>query len=93
MRFLIIAAVLVSAPGLASSAFAETAQAPPPSPATTHQDVTVEHPDWFTEEQIPYKPCPASVVFLNGLHACLGLPRYPASRGRLTWRHRHYRVG
>jgi hypothetical protein len=40
------------------------------SPALT-QDVTQQHPEWFSEQAIPYKPCPASVVFPDERHACL----------------------
>jgi hypothetical protein len=75
MRFVIIVATSVFALASAGSVFAETAQLSSTSPATTHQDVTQEHSEWFTEEGIPYKPCPASVVFPGKRHACLGLPR------------------
>jgi hypothetical protein len=27
-----------------------------------------EHPRWFAEEQIPYQPCPSSVVLADGRH-------------------------
>jgi len=78
MRFLVIA---VSVSALATGAFAQTTQNPPtpPSPPATPATGTgldVErrgHPDWFTEPST-YKPCPASVVFANGEHACLGCP-------------------
>jgi hypothetical protein len=54
-------------------------------------DTMREHPRWFTEEGIPYRPCPAAVVFSSGRHACLGLPEYPYSitvnlRPRHLWR-------
>jgi hypothetical protein len=74
MRFVIIVAISVSALAFASSAFAETAPRSTPAPAPA-ADVTREHPECFTEEAIPYKPCPASVVFTGQRHACLGLPR------------------
>jgi hypothetical protein len=80
MRFLIIA---VSISVLATGAFAQTTQNPPtprtppaiPAPATgTGLDIERRgHPEWFTEPNT-YKPCPASVVFENGQHACLGCP-------------------
>jgi hypothetical protein len=81
MRRLAISPVLVIA--LFSVASAETtAPAPAPSapaPAAPAQsDATSEaarqHPNWFTEEGIPYKPCPCSVVFPHGRHACIGFP-------------------
>jgi hypothetical protein len=78
MRFLMITAVSVFA--LASGAFAQTdAQAPArpvaAQPSTpTQDDIERLHPDWFTEYGIPYRPCPCSVIFPNGRHACLGLP-------------------
>jgi hypothetical protein len=79
MRFLIIAAVSVSALALVPGAFAQTAQqsssppVPKPPPATTQEGTAAQHPEWFTEPNT-YKPCPCSVVFSNGQHACLGLP-------------------
>jgi len=82
MRFLIIA---VSVFALATGAFAQTAPQSAPGAQTAPQstpslatgaglDVMLkEHPSWFTEPN-SYKPCPASVVFANGQHACLGCP-------------------
>lgn len=80
MRFL-IAAIALSA--LATGSFAQTTPEPPPAAQTTPQtapvagldQVTQEHPGWFTERELPYKPCPASVVFYpERQHACLGCP-------------------
>jgi hypothetical protein len=80
MRLIMIAAVSLLA--LAPGALAETAE-PEPAPARptaaqttglTQNDIAGQHPDWFTEEGIPYRPCPCSVVFPDGRHACLGLP-------------------
>lgn len=65
MRFLIIGAILILAQVLAQGTFAQTAP----------RSQMEEHPDWFTEERIPYRPCPASVGFPNGRNACLGCPR------------------
>jgi hypothetical protein len=78
MRRLAIAPIVVVA--LSSVAFAETAPSTPPSSAPTpaDQDATSQsirqHPDWYTEERVPYRPCPCSVVFPGGRHACTGLP-------------------
>jgi hypothetical protein len=57
--------------------------------ATTLSAVESEHPHWFTEPE-PYRPCPASVGFPGGRHACLGLPEY-GHRQTVTvyWRPRH----
>jgi hypothetical protein len=80
MRLIMIAAVSLLA--LAPGALAETAE-PEPAPARpaaaqptglTQNDIARQHPDWFTEEGIPYRPCPCSVIFPDGRHACLGLP-------------------
>jgi hypothetical protein len=79
MRRLAITPIFVVA--LSSIAFAETTPPSPPPPASTtspQSDSTSEmsrqHPDWFTEERVPYKPCPCSVVFPGGRHACIGFP-------------------
>ena len=78
MRLFMIAAVSLLA--LAPGALAETAEPAPPRPTAaqppgvTQDDIARQHPDWFTEEGIPYRPCPCSVIFPDGRHACLGLP-------------------
>jgi hypothetical protein len=78
MRLIMIAAVSLLA--LAPGALAETAEPAPTRPAAapptglTQDDIARQHPDWFTEEGIPYRPCPCSVIFPDGRHACLGLP-------------------
>ena len=78
MRLLMIAAVSVFA--LTPGAFAQTdEQGSPPQAAAqpampTQDDIVRQHPYWFTENGIPYRPFPCSVVFPNGRHACLGLP-------------------
>jgi hypothetical protein len=79
MRFLIVAAVLISGVPLAVSAFAQTAQrpAPPQIGETKDADIKAEY-----LQSMPYKPCPANVRFPNGQQVCLGLPRYPDSRVR-----------
>jgi len=85
MRSLMIAAVsaliaAVSAVALSPGAFAETTEQDSPRPAAaqpalpTQDDIVRQHPHWFTEAGIPYRPCPCSVIFPNGRHACLGLP-------------------
>lgn len=86
MRFHMIAivsafvSVLVSVLALTPGAFAQAAEQTSPeaaaaqSAAPTQDDIVRQHPNWFTEEGIPYRPCPCSVVFPNGRHACLGLP-------------------
>jgi hypothetical protein len=54
-----------------------SAQAQPNT--STQNDVTRDHPEWFSEPA-PYKPCPAAVVF-PGQHSatCLGKPEYPTT--------------
>jgi hypothetical protein len=77
MRFRIFAAVgLMAALFFVSDAFAQTGQrrAPPKINETQDADTKAEY-----LESIPYKPCPASVRFPNGQHACLGLPGQPKS--------------
>ena len=77
MRFRIFAAVaLMAALLLISNAFAQTGQrhAPPKINETQDADTKAEY-----LESIPYKPCPASVLFPNGQHTCLGLPGHPNS--------------
>jgi hypothetical protein len=76
MRFLIAAISLA----LTTGAFAQTTPEPPPAapqtaPVAGLDQVTQEHPEWFTEKNLVYKPCPASVVFYpERHHACLGCP-------------------
>jgi hypothetical protein len=79
MRLLILAAVAISALPLAAGAFAQTTPRPaaPKIGETQNADIKTEY-----LESLPYKPCPARVVFPNGQHACLGLPWYPHSRVR-----------
>jgi hypothetical protein len=78
MRLLMIAALTLLAP--APGALAETAEPASPQPVAaqppgvTQDDIVRQHPDWFSEEGIPYRPCPCSVVFPDGRHACLGFP-------------------
>jgi hypothetical protein len=86
MRFHMIAivsvfvSVVVSILALTPGALAQSAEQASPgaaaaqSAAPTQDDIVRQHPNWFTEEGIPYRPCPCSVVFPNGRHACLGLP-------------------
>jgi hypothetical protein len=77
MRFRIFAAAaLIAAVPLISNALAQTGQrhAPPKINETQDADSKAEY-----LESIPYKPCPASVLFPNGQHACLGLPGHPNS--------------
>jgi hypothetical protein len=75
MRRLALAPIFVVA--LFSLAFAETTP-PPSTPTPAGQDATSEsmrqHPNWYTEERVPYRPCPCSVVFPGNRHACIGLP-------------------
>jgi hypothetical protein len=76
MRRLAVAAVLIFAPPLTFDALAQTAQrtTPPKLDETQNADRKAEY-----LESIPYKPCPASVVFPNGKRACIGGPGYPDS--------------
>ena len=77
----ICALVTLSVP----SAHAQTDQQSPASNPTL-ENVEEHHPDWFKEPN-RYKPCPASVVFANGQHACLGMAVYAtagnSTRGRI----------
>ena len=86
MRFLIIA-VSVSAMAMATGAFAQTTPQSPPAAQTTPQSppqlatgagldvMQREHPNWFiSEDKIPYRPCPSSVVLAEGRRVCLGCP-------------------
>jgi hypothetical protein len=75
MRFQIFAVVAVTfALPLVSNALAQTGQrhAPPKITETQDADTKAEY-----LESIPYKPCPASVLFPNGQHACLGAATSP----------------
>jgi hypothetical protein len=50
-----------------------------PGPASvttpvTQDSIVRQHPHWFSEAGIPYRPCPCSVVFPDGRHACIGTP-------------------
>ena len=86
MRSLIFAAaslVALAAAGGSVMAAGATAPAaepaaprlgPGPSSGITQDDIIQQHPSWFSENGIPYRPCPCSVIFPNGRHACLGLP-------------------
>jgi hypothetical protein len=73
MRFRIFAAVALIA-AVISNALAQTGQrhAPPKINETQDADTKAEY-----LESIPYKPCPASVLFPDGQHACLGGPSGP----------------
>jgi hypothetical protein len=84
MRIFFIVAVCLSA----LTSVSVNAQTPS---STTLSDITREHPEWFTEPDNNYKPCPASVVFPGERHACLGLPEY-GRRTSITiyWRPRHW---
>ena len=39
-----------------------------------------EHASWFpSEDKIPYRPCPSSVLYLPTGHVCLGCPSVPVA--------------
>jgi hypothetical protein len=82
MRWLIVAASLAFASGV----FAQDATHPPkatpaPStPAVTQSDIQLEHPEYYREPDT-YRPCPASVVFPNRQHDCVGCPSVCQWRG------------
>ena len=59
---------------LTSAALAQPASLSPLRSEVTQEDIVRQHPNWFSEDRIRYRPCPCSVVFPNGRHACLGLP-------------------
>lgn len=66
-----IAAWIISA---CSGAFAQSAPHSQDQAGVTQDDVQRRHPDWYKEPR-RYRPCPASVEFPNGRHACLGMLR------------------
>jgi hypothetical protein len=72
MRCLPTAVVAVLA--LTSGALAQPASPSPVRSEVTQDDIVRQHPNWFSEDRIRYKPCPCSVIFPNGRHACIGLP-------------------
>jgi hypothetical protein len=72
MRCLPLAAAAMLA--LAGGALAQPAAPSPLHSEMTQDDIVRRHPDWFSEDHIRYKPCPCSVVFPNGRHACIGQP-------------------
>ena len=77
MRFLIAAFSLALTTGAFAQTTPEPAQTTPqtPAPLAGMNAITQEHPEWFTEENLRYRPCPASVVFYpDRHHACLGCP-------------------
>jgi hypothetical protein len=76
MRVLMTAAVslFVIAPGAFAQAADPGRPVAGPAPAVTQDAIVREHPYWFSEAGIPYRPCPCSVVFPGGRHACIGLP-------------------
>jgi hypothetical protein len=94
MRTLLIAtiATFAVAPALAQ----QPAQMPLPPPQgsgtlTSQQTIEKQHPEWFKESYV-YRPCPASVVFSGGEHACLGVVMYSGSGSRQyyhSWRRRY----
>jgi hypothetical protein len=79
MRRLAVLAALIFASVLTFDALAQSAQRPDPPKLdeTQNADRKAEY-----LESIPYRPCPASVVFPNGRHACIGSPSYPSSGDR-----------
>ena len=84
------AAALIAALPLISNALAQTGQrhAPPKITETQDADTKAEY-----LESIPYKPCPASVVFPNGQHACLGGSGHPNSDVESDGENRNDREG
>jgi hypothetical protein len=72
MRYLPMA-VLAILP-LSCGALAQPASPTPVRPEVTQDDIVRQHPNWFSEDRIRYKPCPCSVIFPNGRHACIGQP-------------------
>jgi hypothetical protein len=70
MRFLIIAAVSISALAAAPNAFALNPHHRPHLPVVTSSQGG-RNP---ATEPDGYEPCPASVVFRTEHHTCLGMP-------------------
>lgn len=68
--------IFVSAAWVISSAAQTQSQQAPPSSPPAAAPLTAPtgntHAPNATDSQIPYRPCPASVVMRNGRHACLG---------------------
>jgi hypothetical protein len=73
MRLLIVAAATASVIGFIPGALAQNGRPPAAAPGLSEGDAEHQHPQWYKEPS-RYKPCPASVVFPNGQHACIGLP-------------------
>jgi hypothetical protein len=87
MRFLFAAALAVLMLAQVQGANAETARRATPPEIDETQDATIGATQDATKkaeylEARPYKPCPSSVRFPNGQHACLGLPGYPDGKVR-----------
>jgi hypothetical protein len=59
---------------LTAAALVQPASPSPLHSEATQDEVARRHPNWFSEDHIRYKPCPSSVVFPNGRHACISLP-------------------
>lgn len=59
---------------LTCGALAQPASPAPVRSEVTQDDIVRQHPNWFSEDRIRYKPCPCSVIFPNGRHACIGQP-------------------
>jgi hypothetical protein len=72
MRCLPTAVVALLA--LTCSALAQPATPTPLRLEVTQDDIVRQHLNWFTEDRIRYRPCPCSVIFPNGRHACIGQP-------------------
>jgi hypothetical protein len=87
MRFLIAAALTVLALAQVQGALAQTARRANPPEIDETQGATIDGTQDATKkaeylEARPYIPCPSSVRFPNGQHACLGLPGYPDQKVR-----------
>ena len=74
MRLWFLAIVSVLTMASSSGAFAEPASHSQDQVGVSQGDVEQRHPNWYKEPG-RYRPCPASVEFPNGRHACLGMLR------------------
>ncbi len=74
MRLIIIAALsMVSFSAVAEEVSPAVGLTPTQSQVPAATDPSPTDPNYLrSEDRLPYRPCPASVVFPNGRHACLG---------------------
>jgi hypothetical protein len=74
MRRRFLATVSAFIVSISPGAFAQSASHSQDQAGVSQDDVEHRHPNWYKEPK-RYRPCPASVEFPNGRHACLGMLR------------------